>query len=50
VRSAAAGKEVRLKPYEDFQDPRLIEEQVFAEGLKKVSRYLQEYNSIDVEG
>lgn len=38
VRSAATGKEVRLQTYEDFQDPKLFEQQVFAEGLKKVSQ------------
>jgi putative transposase len=38
VRSAATGKEVRLKTYDDFRDPKLFEAQVFAEGLKKVSQ------------
>lgn len=37
VRSSA-GKEVQLKVYEDFQNPKLFEEQVFAEGMKKVSQ------------
>ena len=38
VRSTASGKEVQLKVYEDFQNPKLFEQQVFAEGLKKVSQ------------
>ena len=32
------GKEVNLKTYEDFQDPRVFQQNVFAEGLKKVSQ------------
>ena len=32
------GKEVPLKTYEDFQDPRLFEQAVFNEGLKRVSQ------------
>jgi transposase-like protein len=38
VRNAATGKEVRLKTYDDFQNPKLFEQQVFNEGLKKVSQ------------
>lgn len=38
VRNAVTGKEVPLKIYEQFQDPKLFEQQVFAEGLKKVSQ------------
>jgi transposase-like protein len=38
VRSSVSGKEVKLKVYEEFQDPKLFEQQVFAEGLKKVSQ------------
>lgn len=38
VRNATTGKEVKLKTYEQFQDPKLFEQQVFAEGLKKVSQ------------
>ena len=38
VRSAATGKEVKLQTYEDFQDPKMFEQKVFAEGLKKVSQ------------
>lgn len=38
VRSAGSGKEVRLQTYEDFQDPKIFESKVFAEGLKKVSQ------------
>ncbi len=33
-----AGKEVNLKTYEDFQDPKIFQQNVFAEGLKKVSQ------------
>ena len=32
------GREVRLKTYEDFQDPKLFEQAVFVEGIKKVSQ------------
>ena len=32
------GKEVNLKTYEEFQDPKVFEQNVFAEGLKKVSQ------------
>lgn len=32
------GKEVRLQTYEDFQDPRLFDQAVFSEGIKKVSQ------------
>ena len=32
------GKEVRLQTYQDFQDPKLFEQAVFTEGLKKVSQ------------
>ena len=32
------GKEVNLKIYEEFQDPKLFEEAVFTEGIKKVSQ------------
>lgn len=38
VRNAVTGKEAKLKTYEDFQDTRLFEQQVFAEGMKKVSQ------------
>ncbi|MEN0060414.1 MAG: hypothetical protein AAGB31_16355 [Bdellovibrio sp.] len=38
VRSTVTGKEVRLQTYEDFQNPKLFEQQVFAEGLKRVSQ------------
>ncbi len=37
VRSKA-GIEVPLKTYEDFQDPRLFDQAVFTEGLKRVSQ------------
>jgi transposase-like protein len=32
------GKEVRLQTYEDFQDPKLFDNAVFVEGIKKVSQ------------
>lgn len=32
------GSEVRLQTYENFQDPRLFEEAVFTEGIKRVSQ------------
>jgi transposase-like protein len=32
------GKEIRLRTYEDFQDPRLFDQAVFVEGIKKVSQ------------
>ena len=32
------GNEVNLKTYEEFQDPKVFEQNVFAEGLKKVSQ------------
>lgn len=32
------GKEVRLQTYEDFQNPRLFDQAVFVEGIKKVSQ------------
>lgn len=32
-----SGKEVSLKTYEDFQDPALFDQAVFAEGIKRVS-------------
>jgi len=32
------GREVKLQTYEDFQDPRLFEQAVFTEGLKRVSQ------------
>lgn len=38
VRSTTSGQEVQLKVYEEFQNPKLFEQQVFAEGLKKVSQ------------
>lgn len=38
VRNAATGTEAKLQTYEDFQDPKLFEQQVFAEGMKKVSQ------------
>jgi putative transposase len=33
-----AGKEVNLKTYEEFQDPKVFQQNVFAEGLKRVSQ------------
>jgi len=38
VRNTVTGKEVSLSAYEEFQRPELFEEQVFQEGLKKVSQ------------
>jgi putative transposase len=35
---AKDGSEVKLKTYEDFQDPRLFEQAVFTEGIKRVSQ------------
>jgi len=32
------GAEVQLQTYQDFQDPRLFDQAVFTEGIKKVSR------------
>lgn len=32
------GKEITLKNYQDFQDPKLFEQAVFTEGIKKVSQ------------
>jgi len=32
------GKEVRLQTYEDFQNPKLFDQAVFTEGIKKVSQ------------
>lgn len=32
------GREVKLKTYADFQDPRLFEQAVFTEGIKRVSQ------------
>jgi putative transposase len=32
------GQEVRLQTYQDFQDPKLFEQAVFTEGIKKVSQ------------
>ena len=32
------GREVKLQTYEDFQDPRLFEQAVFTEGIKRVSQ------------
>lgn len=32
------GAEVKLKTYEDFQDPKLFEQAVFTEGIKRVSQ------------
>ena len=32
------GKEINLKTYEEFQNPKVFEQNVFAEGLKKVSQ------------
>ena len=32
------GKEIRLKTYEDFQNPQLFDQAVFVEGIKKVSQ------------
>lgn len=32
------GSEVKLQTYQDFQDPRLFEQAVFTEGIKKVSQ------------
>ncbi len=37
VRSKGGG-EVKLQTYEDFQDPRLFDQAVFTEGIKKVSQ------------
>lgn len=37
VRSKS-GQEVSLKTYEDFQDPRLFDQAVFTEGIKRVSQ------------
>lgn len=38
VRNSTTNKEINLKTYEDFQNPELFEQKVFAEGLKKVSQ------------
>ena len=38
VRNTVTGREVSLSTYEEFQKPELFEEQVFQEGLKKVSQ------------
>jgi transposase-like protein len=38
VRNQETGEEVSLKTYQEFQDPRLFEQAVFTEGLKKVSQ------------
>lgn len=38
VRDSVSGKEVSLEAYENFQNPNIFEEKVFAEGLKKVSQ------------
>ena len=38
VRDPRLKKEVKLQTYEDFQDPKLFEQSVFQEGLKKVSQ------------
>jgi putative transposase len=38
VRNARSGEEVKLKTYDQFQDPKLFEQAVFTEGLKKVSQ------------
>lgn len=38
VRNTSTNQEVKLKTYEDFQNPDLFEQKVFAEGLKKVSQ------------
>lgn len=35
---AKDGSEVKLKTYQDFQDPRLFDQAVFTEGIKKVSQ------------
>lgn len=32
------GREIKLQTYEDFQDPRLFDQAVFTEGIKKVSQ------------
>lgn len=32
------GKEIRLQTYEDFQDPKIFQQAVFTEGIKKVSQ------------
>jgi putative transposase len=32
------GREINLKMYEDFQDPKVFEEAVFSEGIKRVSQ------------
>jgi putative transposase len=38
VRNQSTGKEVPLPAYDEFQNPRLFEEQVFADGLRKISQ------------
>lgn len=38
VRDTSTGQEVSLKTYEQFQDPRLFNQAVFTEGLKRVSQ------------
>lgn len=38
VRNKTTGKEVKIEAYEQFQDPSLFEQEVFSEGLKKVSQ------------
>ena len=35
---AKDGVEVKLQTYQDFQDPRLFDQAVFTEGIKKVSQ------------
>lgn len=38
VRKAKGGGEVRLESYEQFQDPRLFDQAVFTEGIRRVSQ------------
>ena len=38
VRNTEIGEEVRLQTYDQFQDPRLFNQAVFTEGLKRVSQ------------
>lgn len=38
VRNTSTGQEVKLDTYEQFQDPRLFNQAVFTEGLKRVSQ------------
>jgi len=38
VRDMESGKELKLKKYEDFQNPQVFDEQVFRDGMRKVSQ------------